>query len=67
LKTRSFGLRAGLEGMYNREFSWSYGGELGYRPSIESRGFYAMVKVGFAFASRLQQQRQSYQLEKADK
>lgn len=66
IKTRSFGLRAGLEGMFNREFSWSYGAELGYRPSIESRGFYAMAKVGFAFASRLQQQRQSFQLEKAE-
>ncbi|QHT70036.1 hypothetical protein GXP67_27025 [Rhodocytophaga rosea] len=67
IKTRKIGIRAGFEGMYNREFSWSYGAEIGYKPSIQTRGFYAMVKVGFAFASRLQQQRQSYQVEKAEK
>jgi hypothetical protein len=67
IKTRKIGFRAGFEGMYNREFSWSYGAEIGYKPSIQTRGFYAMVKVGFAFASRLQQQRQSYQVEKAEK
>lgn len=61
LKTKSLGFRAGIEGVFNREFSWSYGGEIGYKPSIQSRGFYAMVKVGVAFASRMQQQRQSYQ------
>jgi hypothetical protein len=60
VKLRNFGFRAGLEGMFNRDFSWSYGGEIGYRPSLQSRGFYAMFKVGFAFASKMQQQRQSY-------
>jgi hypothetical protein len=66
IKTRMFGIRAGVEGMFNREFAWTYGAELGYKPSIQSRGFYATVKVGFSFASRLQQQRQSYQLEKKE-
>jgi hypothetical protein len=60
VKLRNFGFRAGLEGMFNRDFSWSYGGEIGYRPSLQSRGFYAMFKVGFAFASKMQQQRMSY-------
>jgi hypothetical protein len=64
IRTRSFGLRAGIEGIYNREFSWSWGAEMGYRPSIAHRGFYAMFKVGFAFASKLQQQRTSYQSER---
>jgi len=62
VKLRNFGFRAGLEGMFNRDFSWSYGGEIGYRPSLRSRGFYAMFKVGFAFASKMQQQRQSYKV-----
>lgn len=64
IKTRMLGFRAGVEGMFNREFAWTYGAEVGYKPSIQTRGFYATAKVGFSFASRLQQQRQSYQIEK---
>jgi hypothetical protein len=47
LKTKSFGFRAGIDGRFNRQFSWAYGGEIGYRPSIEGRGFYALVKISF--------------------
>jgi hypothetical protein len=47
VKTRSFGFRAGIDGRFNRQFSWSYGGEFGYRPSLEGRGFYALVKISF--------------------
>lgn len=64
VKKNPFGFRAGFEGMYNREFSWSYGVELGVRPSIQGRSTYVAVKVGFAFASRLDQKRQAYQKEK---
>jgi hypothetical protein len=66
IKTRMLGFRAGVEGMFNRDFAWTYGAEFGYKPSIQTRGFYATVKVGFSFASRLQQQRQSYQIEKKE-
>jgi hypothetical protein len=44
IKLRNLGFRAGIEGMFNRDFSWSYGGEIGYRPSLQNRGFYAMFK-----------------------
>jgi hypothetical protein len=47
LKTKSFGFRAGIDGRFNRQFSWAYGGEFGYRPSIEGRGFYALIKISF--------------------
>lgn len=47
VKTKSIGFRLGMEGRFNRQFSWSYGGEVGYRPSIETRGFYALLKVCF--------------------
>jgi hypothetical protein len=47
LKTKSFGFRAGIDGRFNRQFSWAYGGEIGYRPSLEGRGFYALVKISF--------------------
>jgi len=47
IKTKMLGFRLGMEGRFNRTFGWSYGGEIGYRPSIESRGFYALIKFCF--------------------
>ncbi|MES2731108.1 MAG: hypothetical protein V4714_05140 [Bacteroidota bacterium] len=64
IKRSPLGFRAGIEGMFNREFSWSYGAEVGMRPSIKGSGLYFSVKVGFALASRLDQRRQAYQKEK---
>jgi len=49
------GVRAGIDGKFNRKISWAYGGELGYRPSIEGRGFFALLKISFpVFSSNLQ-------------
>ncbi|HLT81382.1 MAG TPA: hypothetical protein VKZ86_10150 [Cyclobacteriaceae bacterium] len=45
VKVRKFGARIGVEGKFNRTLSWAYGGEIGYRPSIEGRGFYALLKI----------------------
>ncbi len=47
VKTKPLGFRLGMEGRFNRTFGWSYGGEIGYRPSIESRGFFAVIKLCF--------------------
>jgi hypothetical protein len=47
IKTSSFGFRAGIDGRFNRTLSWSYGGEVGLRPSISGQGFYAMFKISF--------------------
>jgi hypothetical protein len=47
LDTRMFGFRLGIDGKFNRTFSWAYGGEFGYRPSLAGRGFYAMLKISF--------------------
>jgi hypothetical protein len=47
LKTKTFGFRAGIEGKFNRAWSWAYGGEFGYRPSIQGSGFYALIKISF--------------------
>jgi hypothetical protein len=47
VKTKSIGFRAGIDGRFNRQFSWSYGAEFGYRPSIAGRSFYALLKVCF--------------------
>jgi hypothetical protein len=45
IDTRSFGIRAGIEGKFNRQFSWAYGGEIGYRPGVQGKTFYALVKI----------------------
>ena len=61
LKLQSFGARAGIDGRFNRTFSWSYGGEIGYRPSIQGRSFYALVKVSFpVFGSSLDYKVESF-------
>lgn len=47
LKTKSLGFRLGIDGRFNRTLSWSYGGEIGYRPGIEGRTFFALFKISF--------------------
>ena len=62
LKIQSFGARAGIDGRFNRTFSWAYGGEIGYRPSIHGRSFYALVKITFPmFGSSLDNKVESFQ------
>jgi len=47
IKTSPLGFRIGVDGKYNRQLGWSYGGEVGYRPTITGRSFYAMFKIAF--------------------
>jgi hypothetical protein len=47
VKTKTFGFRAGVDGKFNRTWGWGYGGELGFRPGIEGRTFYALIKISF--------------------
>ncbi len=47
LKINKLGVRAGMEGKFNRSFSWAYGAEVGFRPGIKNRGFYALFKISF--------------------
>jgi hypothetical protein len=47
LKTKPFGFRLGIDGRFNRQLSWSYGAEVGYRPSLEKNTFYALLKISF--------------------
>lgn len=42
-----FGFRAGMDGKFNRTLSWAYNGELGYRPGVKGKGFYALIKISF--------------------
>jgi len=45
--TSIIGFRAGMEGRFNRTWSWAYGGEVGMRPGLKGRGFYALIKISF--------------------
>jgi hypothetical protein len=47
IRINKIGVRAGLDGKFNRKLSWGYGGEIGYRPSIDGRGFFALLKISF--------------------
>jgi len=54
IKTKTIGMRVGMEGKFNRDLGWAYGAEIGFRPSIEDRGFYALVKMSFpVFSTKL--------------
>lgn len=62
VKLQSFGARAGIDGRFNRTFSWAYGCEVGYRPSIAGRSFYALVKISFpVFGSNLDDKVESFE------
>jgi hypothetical protein len=47
IKINDFGFRVGLDGRFNRQLSWAYGGEVGYRPSLQGSSFYVLIKVSF--------------------
>jgi hypothetical protein len=62
VKLQPFGARVGIDGRFNRTFSWSYGGEIGYRPSIQGRTFYALLKISFpVFGSNLDYKVESFE------
>jgi hypothetical protein len=44
---KAFGGRIGIDGKFNRTLSWAYGGEIGYRPSVDGKCFFAMFKLSF--------------------
>ena len=55
------GFRAGLEGKFNRKFSWAYGGEIGYRPGLKESGFFVLAKISFpVFSTQLRYQVESF-------
>jgi hypothetical protein len=62
VKLQSVGGRIGIDGRFNRTLSWAYGGEIGMRPSIQGRSFYALIKISFpVFGSNLENSVESFQ------
>ncbi len=47
IKKNPLGFRLGIDGKFNRQLSWAYGGEIGYRPSIKGQSVFALFKISF--------------------
>lgn len=47
IETNNIGFKLGIEGMFNRKLSWAYGSEIGFRPGIQKRSFFALIKLSF--------------------
>jgi hypothetical protein len=61
IKTQPLGMRVGIDGKFNRTLSWAYGGEVGFRPGIEGRTFYALFKISFpVYSSNLDYKVESF-------
>lgn len=61
LKKSPVGARAGFDGKFNRVLSWAYGGEVGIRPGLSGRSFYAMFRLSFpVFGTNLDNKVESF-------
>jgi hypothetical protein len=61
LSKSMIGFRAGFDGKFNREISWGYNGEIGYRPGLKKSGLYVLVKISFpVFSTQLRYQVESF-------
>ena len=47
LSVTKFGIRGGIKGKFNRQLSWGYGAEMGFRPAVKGQSFYLLLKLGF--------------------
>ncbi len=45
------GFRFGVDGKFNRTLGWGWNAEMGYRPGLQTRGFYMMLKLAFPLYS----------------
>ncbi len=62
IKLNSFGGRAGLKGKFNRELSFGYNIEIGYRPGIRGDNIYFLGKVSFPLiGSKLEKEVEAFQ------
>lgn len=61
IKTKKWGFRAGIEGKFNRELGWAYGAEVGARPTVSGRGFFAMVRISLpVYSTNLDHGREAF-------
>ena len=61
IATKSWGFRLGAEGKNNRTLGWAYGVEVGARPGVKGRGFFAMLKISLpVYGTNLNYTRESF-------
>lgn len=61
VETKIWGFRLGLDGKYNRELGWAYGAEIGARPGVKGRGFYALLKISLpVFSTDMNHSREAF-------
>ena len=61
VETKSWGFRLGVEGKNNRTMGWAYGAEVGARPGVKGKGFFAMIKISLpVYSTNLNYQREAF-------
>ena len=61
IETKAWGYRLGIEGKTNRTIGWAYGAEVGSRPGIKGKGFFAMIKVSLpVYSTSLNSRREAF-------
>ena len=61
IETKSWGFRLGVEGKNNRTIGWAYGAEVGARPGVKGKGFFAMVKISLpVYSTNLNYRREAF-------
>ena len=61
VKTKPWGFRLGAEGKNNRTLGWAYGVEVGARPGVKRKGFFAMFKVSLpVYSTNLNYRREAF-------
>ena len=61
IELQNFGVRAGIDGKFNRELSWAYNFETGWRPSVKGRNFYALLKIAFpVYSTQMDNEKESF-------
>lgn len=61
VELQNFGVRAGIDGKFNRTLSWAYNFETGWRPSVRGRNFYALLKISFpVYSTEMNNEKESF-------
>ena len=61
IETKSWGFRLGAEGKNNRMLGWAYGAEVGARPGVKGKGFFAVLKISLpVYSTNLDYTREAF-------
>lgn len=61
IATKGWGYRLGIEGKTNRTIGWAYGAEVGSRPGVKGKGFFAVIKVSLpVYSTSLNSRREAF-------